>query len=126
MIAIRRTKTGLGLFATQTIARGKRIIEYHGPLVSNVEIENSSRRYFFQVNTRWSIDGSARHNLARYINHSCKPSAVAFVTRRRRIWIWSRKSIKAGEEISLDYGKQYFDSLIRPIGCGCKECGASD
>jgi len=75
------------------------------------------------VNTKWSIDGSPRSNLARYINHSCRPNAEAFVTNRRRVWIWSRRRIKPGEEITYDYGKEYFEGIIEPIGCRCSKCG---
>lgn len=122
--AIKRTQTGLGLFATSLIPKGKRIIEYFGPLIPNEEVEKSSRKYFFGVNTKWSIDGSPRSNIARYINHSCTPNAEAIVTQRRRVWIWSTKKIKPGEEITYDYGKEYFEGIIEPIGCKCEKCGS--
>ena len=120
---VRRTNTGLGLFALQPIAKGTRIIEYTGPLIPNEEVDKRRGRYFFGVNTKWTIDGSPRSNLARYINHSCKPNAEALIS-GRRVWIWSRKNIKPGEEIAYDYGKEYFDDIIRPIGCRCEKCGS--
>ena len=121
--AIKRTNTGLGLFALKPIPRGKRIIEYAGPLVSNDEVERSRGKYFFGVNTKWSLDGSRRDNVARYINHSCRPNSEALITNRRRIWIWSIRNIKPGEEITYDYGKEYFEGIIKPIGCRCANCG---
>ena len=120
---VRRTNTGLGLFALQPIAKGTRIIEYTGPLIPNEEVDKRRGRYFFGVNTKWTIDGSPRSNVARYINHSCKPNAEALIS-GRRVWIWSRKKIKAGEEIAYDYGKEYFDDIIRPMGCRCEKCGS--
>lgn len=120
---VKRTVTGLGLFATRPIPKGKRIIEYTGPLISNDKVERSDGRYFFGVNTKWSIDGSPRTNIARYINHSCRPNAEAFVSNRRRVWIWSRKKIKPGQEITYDYGKEYFEGFIDPAGCRCEKCG---
>ena len=119
---VKRTRTGLGLFATQPIPKGKRIIEYTGPLISNDVVEKSNGKYFFGVNKKWSIDGSPRTNTARYINHSCKPNAEVFITQRRRIWVWSRKKIKPGEEITYDYGKEYFEGIIEPMGCKCEKC----
>src|SRR6185503_6392367 len=119
---VKRTATGLGLFATKLIRKGKRIIEYTGPRISNEEIETRNGRYFFGVNKKWSIDGSPRSNIARYINHSCKPNAEAIIS-GTRIWIWSRKRIKPGDEITYDYGKEYFDGVIKPIGCKCEKCG---
>jgi uncharacterized protein len=121
---VKRTKTGLGLIAKRPIPKGKCIIEYVGPLVSNEVVERSNGKYFFEVNTKWTIDGSARHNLARYINHSCKPNAEAFLSQSRRVWIWSRRKIRAGEEITYDYGKDYFEGIIEPMGCRCEKCGA--
>jgi uncharacterized protein len=118
---VKRATTGLGLFAIEPILPHKRIIEYIGPLISNKEVEDKVGKYFFGVNTKWSIDGSARSNLARYINHSCRPNAEAFIS-GRRIWIWSRRSIKAGEEITINYGKEYFDDHIKPTGCRCEAC----
>ena len=119
---VKRTNTGLGLFAVQPIAKGTRIIEYTGPLIPNEDVDKRRGKYFFGVNTKWTIDGSPRSNVARYINHSCKPNAEALIS-GRRVWIWSRKKIKAGEEIAYDYGKEYFEDIIKPMGCRCEKCG---
>lgn len=119
--AIKRSATGLGLFATRRIPKGKRIVEYTGPRVPNDEVERSNGKYFFGVNKSWSIDGSGRDNIARYINHSCAPNAEAIIT-RDRVWIWSKKIIQPGEEIAYHYGKEYFDGIIKDIGCRCARC----
>jgi len=121
-LAVKRTSIGLGLFALQDIPVGQRIIEYTGPLISNDEVEERKfGKYFFRVNTKWVIDGSPRTNTARYTNHSCRPNSEAFIS-GYRIWIWSKERIKAGEEISLDYGEEYFDDHIKPDGCKCAGC----
>ena len=118
---IKRAATGLGLFAFERIPARKRIIEYVGPLIPNEVVEQSRGKYFFGVNTKWSIDGSARSNTARYINHSCKPNAEAFIS-GRRVWVWSKRAIEAGEEITINYGTEYFEDQIKPKGCRCKAC----
>jgi SET domain-containing protein len=120
---IKRSNTGLGLFALKPIPKGKRIIEYTGPLISNEVVEVSRGKYFFGVNTKWSIDGSPRNNIARYINHSCKPNCEALLS-GRRVWIWSKKNIRVGEEITYDYGKEYFEDVIKPMGCKCEKCNS--
>ena len=123
--AIKRTASGLGLFALKPIPAGKRIVEYTGPLVSNAEVKRRTKgKYFFGVNTKWSIDGTPRSNIARYVNHSCRPNCDAVVS-KRRVWIWSRRAIKAGEELSYDYGKEYFDDHIKPFGCKCEKCAGT-
>jgi SET domain-containing protein len=119
--AIKRTNAGLGFFALEPIPKGKRIIEYTGPYLANEEVEKRNGKYFFGVNSKWSIDGSPRSNLARYINHSCAPNAEAIIS-GRRVWIWSRRNIKAGEEITYDYGDEYFEDIIKPMGCKCVKC----
>jgi len=119
--AVKRATTGLGLFASHPIASGRRIIEYTGPIVTSEEVERRRGRYFFTVDEEYAIDGSPRTNLARYINHSCRPNAEALVE-GKRIWIWSKRAIKPGEQITINYGKEYFDDYIRPVGCKCEPC----
>jgi SET domain-containing protein len=113
------------MFATKFILKGTRIIEYTGPRISNEKVEKSRGKYFFGVNTKWSIDGSGRDNIARYINHSCQPNADAIIS-RGRVWIWARKNIRPGEEIVYDYGREYFDGIIKDIGCRCEKCGSAN
>ncbi|MCA1573768.1 MAG: SET domain-containing protein-lysine N-methyltransferase, partial [Acidobacteria bacterium] len=61
---IKRTAHGLGLFALEPIPAGTRIIEYTGPLISNGEVDKRpTGKYFFGVNSKWSVDGTPRSNL---------------------------------------------------------------
>jgi hypothetical protein len=119
--AVKRSATGLGLFAVEPIPARRRVIEYVGPLIANEVVEKSRGKYYFGVNTKWSIDGRARSNTARYINHSCQPNAEAFIS-GRRVWVWSKRNIRVGEEITIDYGREYFDDHIKPKGCKCNAC----
>jgi len=80
-------------------------------------IEN---KYLFELNGRWTIDGSVRENVARYINHACKPNAESDVRpRKRKVVIRAIKNIEPGEEINYDYGTDYFKAYLKPIGCKC-------
>jgi uncharacterized protein len=122
---IGRSRTGLGLFATRPIKKGTRIIRYFGPLLDSKrkkddDIEN---KYLFELSNRWTIDGSVRKNVARYINHACKPNAESDVRpRKRRVYIVAIKNIEPGEEINYDYGTDYFKAYLKPIGCKCAAC----
>lgn len=117
-----RSKTGLGLFATDVIEKGAFIVEYVGRKIPNAEVEDrAGARYLFEVNSRWTVDGSPRWNVARYINHACRPNAEPIIS-RGRIRIMAKKRIKPGEEIAYNYGKSYFDTFIRPHGCRCPKC----
>ncbi|HUI70437.1 MAG TPA: SET domain-containing protein [Spirochaetia bacterium] len=118
---VRRSRCGLGLFATRGFARGDAIIEYTGVLLPTEEADRRGGRYLFRVNSRWTIDGRGRENLSRYINHSCKPNCVAY-TRGKKVIIYSRRRIAPGEELCYHYGKEYFDAYIKPRGCLCEAC----
>ncbi len=122
LFKVKRTPTGFGLITLKPIPKGKRIVEYTGPLISNTIVDRSDGKYFFGINSKWSIDGSPRDNIARYINHSCQPNAEAILTTRKRVWIWSTKALKPGDEITYDYGEEYFEGVIKPIGCRCNKC----
>jgi uncharacterized protein len=122
-LKVRRAATGLGLFTLRSIPAGRKIIEYVGPVIAGEEVTRKGGKYLFDLGGDRAIDGSARTNLARYLNHSCRPNAEAFIT-GRRVWIWSKRPIAAGEELTLHYGKAYFDEFIRPVGCKCPHCAA--
>src|SRR6201994_965587 len=120
-----RSKTGLGLFATKPIKKGSRIIRYFGPLLDSKKKkdDDNENKYLFELNDRWTIDGSTRKNVARYINHACKPNAESDVRpRKRRVYIRAIKNIEPGEEINYDYGTDYFKAYLKPIGCKCDAC----
>lgn len=120
-----RSKTGLGLFATQPIKKGTRIIRYFGPILDSriKEQDDIENKYLFELNGRWTIDGSVRKNVARYINHSCRPNAESDVRpRERKVFIRAIKNIEPGDEINYDYGTDYFKAYLKPIGCKCASC----
>jgi SET domain-containing protein len=114
---VKRSKAGLGLFATQTLKRGDLIIEYTGERITEAEANR------FTLNTAWTIDGKGRENIARYINHSCSPNAEAELDEEElRVHIYAKKKILPGEEIFYDYGSEYWDEHIKPYGCRCIVC----
>jgi len=103
---IGRSRTGLGLFATEDIPKGRFIIRYMGPKLTNEQADRAENKYLFELNNRWTIDGKSRKNTARYINHSCRPNAEVYFV-GHEIKIRSRRKIVAGEEIAYDYGKDH-------------------
>jgi uncharacterized protein len=120
-----RSRTGLGLFATAPIKKGAKIVRYFGPLLDSRKKKDDAieNKYLFELNGRWTIDGSVRKNIARYINHACKPNAESDVNpRKRKVVIRAIKKIEPGEEINYDYGTDYFKAYLKPIGCKCDAC----
>jgi len=116
-----RSKTGLGLFATKLIRRGTFILYYTGRKLPNKIADELDTKYLFEINNRWTIDGSTRRNVARYINHSCKPNAEADV-KKHKVLITSIRTIHPGDEITYNYGRDYFNAFIKDKGCRCLAC----
>jgi len=118
---VARSRTGLGLFATKPIQKGDFIIKYWGRRVSNKLADEIDNRYLFEINSRWTVDGATRRNIARYINHSCRPNAETDIV-KGEILISAIKNITPGDEITYDYGKDHFNAFIKPKGCRCVKC----
>ncbi len=120
-LRVGRSKTGLGLFAEVPIRKGQFIIRYRGKKIPTEATEGLDTRYLFEINNRWTIDGASRKNTARYINHACRPNAEVYFV-KHVIKIRAIKNIKAGAEITYNYGRQYVDAFIKPVGCKCPFC----
>jgi SET domain-containing protein len=126
-VRVGRSRTGLGLFATDVIKKGSRVMEYRGRKITTKQAiwleDNTENRYVFEINDKWSIDGSPRWNLARYVNHSCRPNVEAYQY-AERIFYRAKWTIQPGSEVTVSYGRDYFTTFIKPIGCKCDTCVA--
>lgn len=121
---IGRSRTGLGLFATKPIKRRVRLAEYKGPRLTLEEAEKAEargNRYLFEVNSRWTIDGKARSNVARYFNHSCTPNTDVTI-RSGRVFVYALRAIEPGEELTYNYGIDYLKNVIGKSRCKCNRC----
>jgi uncharacterized protein len=121
---IGRSVTGLGLFATRPIKQGAYIATYRGRRLTAEEADRREARgskYLFKINKYWTIDGSSRWNVARYINHSCAPNAKP-VGRNGRLVIVALRRIEPDEEITYDYGPDYRKYFRENGGCRCAVC----
>jgi SET domain-containing protein len=139
-VARRRSKIhGNGVFATAPIRKGERIIQYTGPLITHEEADEqyhgdvaTGHTFLFTLNKHWVIDANRGNHLAKWINTSCAPNAVAYVHSERKkkpdpkkdtVWIEALRAIKPGEEITYDYGFDfevpYTVKLLRAWACKC-------
>jgi hypothetical protein len=105
----RSTLHGYGVFAAEPINKNKRIVDYAGELVRNSRSGAREARYLaegciwiFRVDRTWSRDAAVNGNIARFINHSCKPNCYSHIT-NGTIWIRAARTIRKGEELSYDY-----------------------
>lgn len=118
---VKRSSAGLGLFAARDIVKGSWIIEYTGERITQDEANCRGGRYLFSLNDAYVIDGKARGNIARYINHACRPNAEAVIEDDAHIMIYAIKNIPAGTEITYDYGTEYVEEFIEGK-CQCAHC----
>ena len=116
-----RTTAGLGLFALVPFPKGARVIEYTGERITAAEADRRGGRYLFEIDAAVTIDGKDRDNLARYINHACRPNCEPRVV-GRRVFIYARCTIQPGAELTYNYGRVYFAAMIAPAGCRCATC----
>jgi len=115
----RRSSAGIGLFAREDIKKGDFIIEYVGDIMTRKEADDKGGKYLFETSSNRVVDGTARSNKARYINHACKPNCEVSIE-RGHINVYAIKNIKAEEELNYDYGKEYTDEYCKP--CLCLSC----
>lgn len=123
-----------GVFAHRDIPLDTPVIEYTGEKITKAEskrrgevlIDKAKKTggaavYVFTLNQKYDIDGAKGRNPARYINHSCDPNCEAFII-RGRIWIYSLRVIKAGEELTYNYGFDVDTWDEHPCRCGSENC----
>jgi len=115
---------GYGVFALETINKNKRIIDYAGELINNKRSESREDRYLsrgciwvFRVNRNWSRDAAVGGNVARFVNHSCRPNCWKKVDQKTKtIWIRAAKQIRKGQELVYDYNTDG----DKAIPCKCR------
>ena len=136
MLRVRRSRLhGRGAFALRRIRKGTRIIEYLGERISHREADrrysdkdvNDNHTFLFIVDRSTVIDGGARGNAARFINHSCDPNCESVID-DRRVFIEAIRTIQPGEELTYDYqiGRDKEDppnvDEIFACRCGASSC----
>ena len=80
------------------------------------------KQFTYLIFKRYDLDGDFKFNIARLINHSCKPNCEVF-GEGLKIWVYAMKNIKKGEEFSYDYGFSDEDFREYPCKCGFKNVG---
>lgn len=103
---------GLGLFATEDIPWGTKIIRYEGALISDAEADRRielGAGYIFELGDDMNIDGEDGGSDARFVNHSRTNPNCVILRENNEIWIVAGiEGVKAGEELTFDYGSDYY------------------
>ena len=114
--------SGWGVYAGQAIDEDARIVEYKGALISQAEGWRREQRYLprkriwiFNIDERWARDAAFGGNIARYVNHACRPNCYTDIV-GRTIWIIAARRIRKGEELTYDYNTEG----VAGIQCLCR------
>ena len=117
---------GWGLFATRAISKNTRIIDYAGEKITTRESRRREKRYqkrgriwCFKINHLHARDASVGGNLARYVNHACRPNCYTQVI-GDTIWIRAARNIRKGEELTYDYWTGGEASIECRCRAGCR------
>jgi SET domain-containing protein len=109
-----------GVYAAENIPGGRKIMEYTGERISRRETRRRSEEqgrmiYLFTLDNYWTLDGAVGGSGAQYINHCCDPN-IKTVIQRGHINYMSRRPIRKGEELTVDY---HFAKDIEEVRCKC-------
>lgn len=114
---------GKGLFTKSDIKKGERFIEYLGEVVTEAELDRRAEKdifgYAFYISKKKCIDAFYTPNeLARYANDARGLNKIkgvknnaCYVVYKNSGWIKAEKNIKAGEEIFVSYGAEYWKDI---------------
>ncbi|MDA1093041.1 MAG: SET domain-containing protein-lysine N-methyltransferase [Acidobacteria bacterium] len=126
---IRRKRSNLhgwGVFVLEDINKNKRIVTYDGEKITSKESADREDLYLrrgeiwcFRINRRWVIDANVNGNVARFINHSCRPNCYSNVI-DGIIWVIAGKTLKAGDELTYDYHTEGDKEIACRCRPGCK------
>ena len=115
--------TGRGLFAGTAIPARAKIGDYEGEAIGFGEARRRAkgRRIVAIVELeRHAIDATRWKHGFRFINHSCDPNTFIRCTRARAEF-YARRRIRAGEELTCDYGESQHNGRL-PCRCGAANC----
>ncbi|KAK3018199.1 hypothetical protein RJ639_002892, partial [Escallonia herrerae] len=118
-----------GLIALEPIEAEDFVIEYVGelirPRISDIRERHYEKMgigssYLFRLDDGYVVDATKRGGIARFINHSCEPNCytkVISVEGEKKIFIYAKRHIAAGEEITYNY-KFPREEIKIPCNCG--------
>jgi hypothetical protein len=127
---------GRGVFAACDIAKKTRIIEYRGKRIDwdeaqslpDSDPDNPFHTFFFSLDDGRVIDAGQRGSAARWINHSCEPNCKTEEDENGRVFIFSKRDIRAGEELAYDYRLRIDGKVTKKdrkayaCRCGAESC----
>ena len=111
---------GKGIFSTVRIPKGAKILDIKGEVIDGDECERREEEennvYIFWNGDDCYIDTKKTRKI-KYINHDCDFNCDVVENNNGGLMLIAYKDIKAGSELTIDYG---YDDIYDE--CGCRVC----
>jgi len=111
---------GAGIFTSVDIPAESKIMEIKGEIISGDECERREEEednvYIFWYDSETYIDTNNTEKI-KYINHNCESNCVVEEDIGVRLYLYTDREIKAGEELTIDYG---YEDIYEE--CNCEKC----
>ena len=122
---VRRSRIqGRGLFALSDLPARRKLGELGGELITEREARRRARSadciMIVEFGDGTALDATHSGSPFRYVNHSCEPNAFMRLY-RGRVEFYALRRVKAGEEVTCDYGETHHDGAL-PCRCGSRRC----
>jgi len=118
-LIIVKLDNGRGILANRNFESGEKILEFKGQILRREELPvpySAVEDHYMQIGERLYLGPSGDKD--DLINHSCQPNAGVKI-RDKRVFLFSIKAIKKGEEITWDYSTT-MDEDEWEMNCNCK------
>ena len=124
MLIVKKSRIqGTGLYTNRAIRSRTKIGEYTGERISLAEAKRRNkakkRLTIVELNDKEAIDGSVNGGPFEYMNHSCDPNVFLRIAYGRAEF-YTLHNVKAGNELTLDYGDVHEGKLA--CRCGSPKC----
>jgi hypothetical protein len=126
---------GIGVFVQDPLLKGCKVAELTGKIEPKKETDSEAENNYLcsiaigsiasNTTTAW-INTTYSSSVARFINHSCSPNCQ-FIEGRcgknyRLVYVITLRNIDIGEELTLDYGSEWFVGPNEHCLCGESNC----
>jgi uncharacterized protein len=115
---------GRGLFALSDIPGRRKLGELGGEQITQREARRRARGArcitIVEFGDGTALDASRLGGPFKYVNHSCEPNTFMRLC-RGRVEFYSLRPVKAGEELTCDYGETHHDGHLA-CRCGSAKC----
>ena len=122
----------MGLFCREAVEAHQVVIEFLGEVIrdrladyreAQYDQQGIGSSYLFRLDNHTVLDATHRGAITRYMNHCCEPNCYASVIAMgggvKRIFVFSKREIAAGEEITYDYSFPKEDDPSLRVKCLC-------